>query len=105
MVASSDLVIDALFGIGVRLPIKEEAQKMIAAVKAAGGNPRYSELADGDHSVWKQAYDDEAALIQHCKSRMASFKVPKRVVFVESLPKNPSGKLLKRELRDRLGRT
>ena len=30
------------------------------------------------------------------------FKVPKRVVFVESLPKNPSGKLLKRELRARL---
>ena len=47
---------------------------------------------------------DEAALIQHCKSRMAPFKVPKRVVFVESLPKNPSGKLLKRELRAKLSR-
>ena len=45
---------------------------------------------------------DEASVIQHCKSRMAPFKVPKRVVFVESLPKNPSGKLLKRELRTRL---
>jgi fatty-acyl-CoA synthase len=30
---------------------------------------------------------------------MASFKSPKRVVFTDSLPKNPSGKLLKRELR------
>ncbi len=30
---------------------------------------------------------------------MAGFKTPKRVVFVEALPKNPSGKLLKRELR------
>ncbi|MFL5457837.1 MAG: fatty acyl-CoA synthetase [Myxococcales bacterium] len=47
---------------------------------------------------------DEAALIQHCKSRMAPFKVPKRVVFLDSLPKNPSGKLLKRELRARLTR-
>ena len=45
---------------------------------------------------------DEAAVIAHCKSKMAPFKVPKRVVFVESLPKNPSGKLLKRELRARL---
>ena len=44
----------------------------------------------------------EAAVIEHCKPRMAGFKVPKRVVFVESLPKNPSGKLLKRELRARL---
>ena len=46
---------------------------------------------------------DEASVIQHCKARMAPFKVPKRVVFVDSLPKNPSGKLLKRELRARLG--
>jgi fatty-acyl-CoA synthase len=30
---------------------------------------------------------------------MASFKSPKRVVFADALPKNPSGKLLKRELR------
>ena len=30
---------------------------------------------------------------------MAGFKSPKAVVFVESLPRNPSGKLLKRELR------
>src|SRR5207248_7402605 len=47
---------------------------------------------------------DEGGLIQHCKARMAPFKVPKRVVFVDSLPKNPSGRLLKRELRERLAR-
>ena len=47
---------------------------------------------------------DEASVIQHCKARMAPFKVPKRVVFVDSLPKNPSGKLLKREPRARLKR-
>ena len=41
----------------------------------------------------------EAEVIQHCLSQMAGFKCPKRVFFTESLPKNPSGKLLKRELR------
>jgi fatty-acyl-CoA synthase len=46
---------------------------------------------------------DEATVIAHCREKMAHFKVPKRVVFVEVLPKNPSGKLLKRELRARLG--
>jgi fatty-acyl-CoA synthase len=44
---------------------------------------------------------DEATVVKHCADAMARFKVPKRVVFVDSLPKNPSGKLLKRELRKR----
>jgi fatty-acyl-CoA synthase len=43
---------------------------------------------------------DEAAVIAHCATSMAGFKVPKRVVFAETLPKNPSGKLLKRHLRE-----
>ncbi len=38
-------------------------------------------------------------VVAHCGQRLAGFKVPKAVVFVPSLPKNPSGKLLKRELR------
>ena len=42
---------------------------------------------------------DEAAVIAHCTQHMAHFKAPKRVVFTDTLPKNPSGKLLKRELR------
>jgi acyl-CoA synthetase (AMP-forming)/AMP-acid ligase II len=40
-------------------------------------------------------------LIEHCRGQLAKFKVPKDVVFVEALPRNPSGKVLKRELRDR----
>ncbi|MGY4501691.1 fatty-acyl-CoA synthase [Bradyrhizobium sp. GM24.11] len=44
---------------------------------------------------------DEDAVVKHCAGSMAHFKVPKRIVFVDSLPKNPSGKLLKRELRQR----
>jgi fatty-acyl-CoA synthase len=42
---------------------------------------------------------DEAAVLAHCARQLASFKVPKSVLFVDALPKNPSGKLLKRELR------
>jgi fatty-acyl-CoA synthase len=41
----------------------------------------------------------EAEVIAHCQAHLAHFKVPKKVVFAEALPKNPSGKLLKRELR------
>ncbi|HON30419.1 MAG TPA: AMP-binding protein, partial [Ottowia sp.] len=41
----------------------------------------------------------EDALIAHCSTHMAAFKAPKRVIFTDALPKNPSGKLLKRQLR------
>ena len=41
------------------------------------------------------------AVIEHCRSTLAGFKAPKHVVIVEGLPKNPSGKILKRELRER----
>ena len=37
----------------------------------------------------------------YCNANMAGFKAPKRVIFTDALPKNPSGKLLKRELRQR----
>jgi fatty-acyl-CoA synthase len=40
------------------------------------------------------------AVIQACLGKLAGFKSPKRVVFAEALPKNPSGKVLKRELRE-----
>ncbi|MFI1561843.1 acyl-CoA synthetase [Streptomyces sp. NPDC020490] len=46
-----------------------------------------------------EATEDE--LIAHTREKLAHFKAPKRVLFVEELPRNASGKILKRELRDR----
>jgi fatty-acyl-CoA synthase len=39
-------------------------------------------------------------LIAHCASRLAGFKVPKKILFADELPRNPSGKILKRNLRE-----
>ncbi len=44
----------------------------------------------------------EDALIAHARAHLAPFKLPKRVVFVDTLPRNTAGKLLKRELRRQL---
>jgi acyl-CoA synthetase (AMP-forming)/AMP-acid ligase II len=38
-------------------------------------------------------------LIAHCARQLARFKVPKAVTFLDALPRNPSGKVLKRDLR------
>jgi acyl-CoA synthetase (AMP-forming)/AMP-acid ligase II len=43
----------------------------------------------------------EAELIDYCKDRLAGYKKPKSVEFLEELPKNPSGKILKRVLREK----
>jgi acyl-CoA synthetase (AMP-forming)/AMP-acid ligase II len=43
---------------------------------------------------------DEDELIEHCRGQLAKFKVPKAVSFLDALPRNPSGKVLKRDLRD-----
>ena len=45
------------------------------------------------------ATEDE--LIEHCKARIARYKCPKSVEFADVLPRNPTGKLLRRELRER----
>jgi long-chain acyl-CoA synthetase len=41
---------------------------------------------------------DEDALISFCRERLADYKCPKKIHFVEDIPKGPTGKLLKREL-------
>jgi fatty-acyl-CoA synthase len=41
----------------------------------------------------------EQEIIDHCRKELSPFKCPKKIVFLEALPKNPTGKILKRELR------
>jgi fatty-acyl-CoA synthase len=43
----------------------------------------------------------EAELLTHARENLAHFKAPKQVLFVAELPRNASGKILKRELRNR----
>ena len=42
----------------------------------------------------------EVEVLDHCQGKLARFKQPKAVAFVEEIPRNPSGKILKRVLRD-----
>ncbi|RLB48034.1 MAG: acyl-CoA synthetase, partial [Deltaproteobacteria bacterium] len=42
---------------------------------------------------------DEAAIIAYCKEKLAAYKYPRVVEIIDALPKGPTGKILKRELR------
>jgi acyl-CoA synthetase (AMP-forming)/AMP-acid ligase II len=42
-------------------------------------------------------------IMEYCRVKLASFKRPRSVIFVEELPRNPMGKILKRVLRDKYG--
>lgn len=43
-------------------------------------------------------------VMEHCRQGLASYKRPRSVVFVDELPRNPMGKVLKRVLRDQYGK-
>ena len=50
--------------------------------------------------VRRQGTEEDAdGLIAYCKEQLAGFKVPRRIVYADALPRNPTGKILKRELR------
>lgn len=51
--------------------------------------------------VKKNAKVKEQDLIDFCRSRIAVYKAPRYVEFIDTLPRNPAGKILKRELRAR----
>ncbi len=64
---------------------------------------RWIEAVTAVVALKQDAQEDAEALIAHVHARLAPFKVPKRVFFVDDLPRNASGKLLKRQLRTQYG--
>ena len=43
---------------------------------------------------------DQAEIVAYCRERLARFKCPTSIDLIEVLPRNPSGKILKTELRE-----
>jgi long-chain acyl-CoA synthetase len=63
------------------------------------GHPVFGEVPVAFVAPFPGASLDPEALRAHCAARLADFKVPVEVRFVEKLPRNPGGKVLKQELR------
>lgn len=83
-------VIDAFDG------IKASAVVGIIDEKSGEIPVAYIELEEGVESI------DEAALRRYLKDHLANYKIPKQTHIIEELPKNATGKVLKRVLKERL---
>ena len=55
----------------------------------------------GLYAIWLRPGQSASAeeLTAYCKERLAAYKYPRNFEFMEALPKGPTGKILKRELR------
>ncbi|MCL9760040.1 long-chain fatty acid--CoA ligase [Frankia sp. AiPa1] len=62
-------------------------------------DPRWGEVPVAFVALRPGSGVAEQELLEHCRGQLARFKVPRAVTFVDALPRNPSGKILKRELR------
>lgn len=58
------------------------------------GESPFAVVVKGDDNL------TEADVIEYCRGRLAGYKQPKGAAFIDTLPRNPSGKILKRLLRD-----
>lgn len=63
-------------------------------------HPRWVEMVVAAVVIRDGMTVTDEELLGHCRTQLAGFKTPKQLFFVESLPKNPSGKLMKRVLRE-----
>jgi fatty-acyl-CoA synthase len=79
-----------------------EAHPEVAEVAVVGVDDReWGERVKAFVVRRQGALIDEGALKLWCRERLAGPKVPREFVFIDALPRNPTGKVLKRELRTR----
>ena len=99
-----DLIISK--GINIYPREIEEVLALYEGVDAAAVIGVKNELNDEEVMAFIQQKDDvelnELAVKKYLKSHLANFKVPKHIYFVEELPKNATGKVLKRILKEQV---
>jgi long-chain acyl-CoA synthetase len=71
------------------------------AAVASTADPAKGELAKAFVVLRPRAELTEEELLSHCRAHLAAYKVPRLVQFVGDLPKTSTGKILRRELRNR----
>ena len=96
-----DMILTAGFNI-----YPAELERVIAAhpdvaLVAVGGQPDEAkgEIAKAYIVLREGKQGDVESILAHCREHLAAYKVPKRVQFVDDLPKTSTGKVMRRELK------
>jgi O-succinylbenzoate-CoA ligase len=76
-----------------------EHESVVEVAVVGRPDDRWGEVPVAYVVVSSAATTTPEELVEHCHGQLARFKVPKEVVLIDALPRNPSGKVLKRELR------
>ena len=76
-----------------------EHEAVLEAAVVARPDERWGEVPVAFVVLRPDGHVAADALVEHCRARLARYKVPKDITFLDALPRNPSGKVLKRELR------
>ncbi len=76
-----------------------EHPSVLEAAVVGRPDDRWGEVPVAFVALRQGAEASPGLLIEHCSAQLARFKVPKEITFLDALPRNPSGKVLKRELR------
>ena len=74
---------------------------VVDAVVIGVPDARWGETVKGVIVLKEGHAVDEAELIAHCRQHLGGFEIPRSIDFVEALPRNATGKVLKRLLRER----
>lgn len=78
-----------------------EHPAVVEVAVVARPDPRWHEVPVAYVVLRDDAEVSADELDAHCRERMAAYKAPKAFRVIDQLPRNPSGKVLKRQLRDR----
>ena len=76
-----------------------EHESIVEAAVVGRPDERWGEVPVAYVVLHAAATTTPEDLLEHCRQHLARFKIPKEVVLLDALPRNPSGKVLKRELR------
>jgi long-chain acyl-CoA synthetase len=74
--------------------------KVAEAAVIGFDDSRRGEIPVAFVSLMKDIQASERELIDFCKPRLAAYKIPRRIIFKSELPKTPTGKILKRQLKN-----